>query len=150
MAESRSHPIASTSTGICPIDWHASSRYGTPGGAGEAAHLLGGVDQPAVGGHVREGHEADRPGAVVVEHPGQRVDRHLPVLVVGHHLDLHAEPPPAWSMLTNPLAYSALAVSTRSPGRRPSDQNAWCQANVAFSTRAISSGAAPTRAATSA
>ena len=33
-------------------------------------------------------------------------------------------------MLTNPLAYSALAVSTRSPGRRPSDQNAWCQANV--------------------
>ena len=93
VAASRSHPIASTSTGICPTDWQASSRYGTPGGPGEAADLLGRVDQPAVGGHVGEGHEADRPGAVVVEQPGQRLDRHLPVLVVGHHLDPHAEPP---------------------------------------------------------
>ena len=56
----------------------------------------------------------------------------------------------AWSMLTKPLAYSALPVRMRSPRRSPSDQNAWCQANVAFSTRAISSGAAPMRAATSA
>lgn len=49
-----------------------------------------------------------------------------------------------------PEAYSALLVRMRSPGRRSSDQKAWCHAKVAFSTSAISSADAPTRAATSA
>jgi hypothetical protein len=42
---------------------------------------------------VGHGHEPHRAGTVVVEGPRQRLDRHLAVLVVRHHLDGHPEAP---------------------------------------------------------
>jgi len=56
---------------------------------GSRADGGGGVDQAALGRHVGDG---DQPHALV-EHPGERLDRELPVLVVGDHLD--AGPGPA-------------------------------------------------------
>ena len=61
VAERMSQPIVSTSTGICPTDWQASSRYGTPAARASGAHRLGRVHQPAVGGHVGDRDQPDRP-----------------------------------------------------------------------------------------
>jgi hypothetical protein len=76
----------------CHVDGHLSDGLAgveeveDPGVAGEGAYFLGGVDQPALGGDVGDGHELHRPVAVV-EAAAQVGDRELAGLVVVEDLD---------------------------------------------------------------
>ena len=75
----------STSMGIWPDGLAGVEQVGDAGLAGGGADLLGGVDQSALGGHVGDGDELDRPlpsSSVAAGRDGQ-----LAGLVVGDDLD---------------------------------------------------------------
>ena len=86
VAERMSQPISSTSSGSWPTDWQASSSSGTPAARVSAPDVGRRVDEPALRRHV---HERDELHALV-EHPLERSDVDLAVLVVGDDLDARA------------------------------------------------------------
>ena len=83
MPESTSQPISSTSTGICPTDWHASSSSGIPAARVIAPTAAAGLTSPPWVGTWTSETSLTRSSSIA----SQRSRVELAMLVVGDHLD---------------------------------------------------------------